>query len=78
MPMHEKSYRSILKSISWRITGSLDTTIVSFIVTGSIKVAASIGFIEVFTKIILYYFHERIWNKIKLGKEEKNDPEYNI
>jgi uncharacterized membrane protein len=75
---NEKSYRSLLKSISWRITGSLDTTLVSFIVTGNFKVAISIGSIEVFTKIVLYYFHERMWNKIKLGKEEKNDPEYNI
>ncbi len=75
--MHEKSYRSILKSISWRITGTLDTILISFIITGSIKVAASIGLVEVFTKMILYYFHERVWNKIKLGKTQE-DPEYNI
>ena len=76
--MNEKSYRSILKSISWRITGTIDTTVISYIVTGSFKVAASIGLIEIFTKMVLYYFHERAWNKINLGREKKNDPEYNI
>jgi len=76
--MHEKSYRSLIKSITWRITGSLDTTIISFLLTGNIKIALSIGGIEIFTKIILYYLHERIWNKIKLGKETKSDIEYNI
>ena len=76
--MSEKSYRSILKAISWRITGSIDTMAISYIITGNLKIAASIGFIEVFTKMVLYYFHERAWNKINIGKESKNEPEYNI
>jgi len=76
--MHEKSYRSILKAVSWRVTGTLDTILISFLITGNFKMAASIGLIEVFTKIVLYYIHERVWNKIKLGKESKSQPEYNI
>ena len=76
--MSEKSYRSILKAISWRITGSIDTMVISYVITGNLKIAASIGFIEVFTKMILYYLHERIWNKVNIGKESKNEPEYNI
>lgn len=75
--MHEKSYRSFLKAVSWRITGTLDTVLISFIISGDIKIAASIGLVEVFTKMTLYYFHERLWNKIKLGKT-KHNPEYNI
>ena len=75
--MHEKSYRSILKAFSWRVTGTIDTMVISYIITGSIKTAASIGFIEIFTKMTFYYIHERIWNKIKLGKSE-HKPEYNI
>ncbi len=78
MKIHEKNYRSLLKSISWRITGSIDTMVVSFIITGSIRTAVSIGGVEVFTKITLYYFHERFWNKIKIGKEVKSEPEYTI
>jgi uncharacterized membrane protein len=73
----EHRYRSIVKSISWRITGSLDTFIVSFIITGKAGVALSISGVEVFTKIILFYFHERIWNKLKFGRK-KVEPEYDI
>ena len=76
--MNEKSYRSILKAISWRITGSIDTIIISFVITGNLKIAASIGFIELFTKMVLYYLHERAWNKINIGRESKNQPDYNI
>lgn len=64
----EKPYRSIAKSVSWRIIGTLDTIIISWIITGTLSVAFSIGVIELFTKMILYFFHERIWNKISWGK----------
>ena len=55
---------SILKSISWRIVGTIDTMIISYIITGNVKVALGIGSIEVVSKMLLYYFHERAWNKI--------------
>ena len=61
----DSSKKSILKAFSWRVLGTLDTIIISYIITGEIKSAISIGGIEVFTKVILYYFHERAWNKIK-------------
>ncbi|MEE9363004.1 MAG: DUF2061 domain-containing protein [Cellulophaga sp.] len=64
----EDSKRSIAKSISWRIIGTLDTIIISWVVTGALTVAMSIGVVELFTKMILYFFHERIWNTIKWGK----------
>lgn len=61
--------RHILKTISWRIVGTIDTMIVSYIITGSIKVGMAIGGFEVFTKMILYYFHERVWYKyVSLGR----------
>lgn len=60
--------RSIAKSISWRIIGTLDTIIISWIVTGTLTLAFSIGFIELLTKMVLYFFHERIWNTIKWGR----------
>jgi len=74
--MQEKAYRSIVKTISWRTVGTLDTIIISYFITGDLGMAAAIGSIEVVTKMILYYFHERVWNKIKLGKVRK--PDYNI
>ena len=64
----EQHRRSFLKAISWRITGSIDTFLISFIVTGTFKLAGTIAATEVLTKVGLYYLHERAWNKIKLGK----------
>ena len=64
----EKPLRSIVKSISWRLIGTLDTILISWIVTGQVKLALSIGVVELFTKMLLYFFHERIWNKINWGK----------
>lgn len=74
----EKPYRSVLKAISWRTLGTLDTVIVSLFITGSLKMAASIGAVELVTKMLLYYFHERAWNKISLGKVTLKEPEYQI
>lgn len=64
----EKPVRSIAKAVSWRILGTLDTILISWIITGQIAMALSIGSIEVVTKMILYFFHERLWNIIKWGK----------
>ena len=61
--MKENKSRSIGKSISWRILASCDTILISYLITGSIAIAATIGSIEVMTKMVLYYFHERAWNK---------------
>ncbi len=72
--IEEKAYRSIVKAVSWRATGTLDTMIISYLITGNLTAAASIGFLEVFTKMVLYYFHERIWSKIKLGLKVKRKP----
>jgi len=55
--------RHILKTISWRIIGTLDTMILSWIITGNWKIGVAIGGVEVVTKMILYYLHERAWYK---------------
>lgn len=60
--------RSFAKAISWRITGSIDTVLLSLIITGSIKIAATIGLTEIVTKSVLYYLHERAWLKIPFGR----------
>jgi uncharacterized membrane protein len=64
----DNHFRSLAKAISWRATGTLDTIAVSFIITGRIKLALSIGCVELFTKVGLYYVHERVWNGIHFGK----------
>jgi uncharacterized membrane protein len=73
----EKHYRSLVKAVSWRCTGTLDTMMISFLITGKIKYAVSIGGVEVFTKIFLYYAHERVWHRIPFGKA-RNAPPYQI
>ena len=55
--------RSLLKTISWRIVGTLDTMLISWIITGSFKWGVAIGSVEVVTKMVLYYLHERAWYK---------------
>ncbi|WP_298237453.1 DUF2061 domain-containing protein [uncultured Algibacter sp.] len=64
----EKPIRSIAKALSWRVVGTLDTLLVSYILTGRISLAASIASVDFVTKLILYFFHERIWNAVKWGK----------
>jgi uncharacterized membrane protein len=64
----EKPLRSFAKSFSWRCIGTLDTLIISYVLTGEIGLATSIASIDFVTKLLLYFFHERIWNHIKWGK----------
>jgi uncharacterized membrane protein len=59
--------RSLAKAISWRITGTIDTMVISLVITGSVKLAATIGLTEVLTKSLLYYLHERAWVRIPYG-----------
>ena len=68
LTMKDKKSRSIGKSISLRILASCDTVLISYLITGSFAIAASIGSIEVLTKMILYYFHERAWNGLAFGR----------
>ncbi|MGN6466328.1 MAG: DUF2061 domain-containing protein [Rhizobiaceae bacterium] len=63
--------RSLAKAISWRVTGSIDTMVLSFVITGSMKFAAAIGLTEVITKSFLYYLHERAWLKIPFGRQPR-------
>lgn len=64
MDKQESHIRSIAKSISWRILGTIDTIIISYLIIGEPIKAFSIGGIEVLTKVTLFYFHERFWLKV--------------
>ncbi len=55
------SKRHIAKTITWRLIGTLDTLIISWIITGKLETGLKIGITELLTKMILYYAHERIW-----------------
>lgn len=76
--MKEKHYRSIVKAVSWRTVGTIDTMIVSYFITGNIVMAVSIGSVEVLTKMALYYLHERAWNKTNFGRIKVVENDYQI
>lgn len=64
----ETHTRSVLKAISWRTLGTLDTFAISWFMTGRIEVAGSIAGLEIITKIAWYYLHERLWASITWGR----------
>jgi uncharacterized membrane protein len=63
--------RSLAKAFTWRATGTADTFIIGWIITGKASTAGLIAGVEVLTKVTLYYFHERAWNKISWGRKNK-------
>ena len=69
---YETKKRSVLKAISWRTWATITTAVIVFIFTGELALAVTVGFLEVFAKMGLYFFHERLWQKIseKWGSEE--------
>jgi uncharacterized membrane protein len=70
----ESHPRSLVKAVSWRILGSLDTFFWSLIMTGSMKVAGSIALFEILSKVFLFYFHERLWDLVPWGRRAAPPP----
>jgi len=60
--------RTIVKTLTWRVTASLTTFIIAWVLTGDLLIGATIGSIEAIAKIFLYYFYETIWNNISWAK----------
>lgn len=67
--MEETRFRAITKALTYRFWQSLNTFIISFIITGKLEMAAAIVSLEVIVKIFVYFWHERIWNMIKWGRK---------
>jgi len=65
--MNETVIRSIVKTISWRFTGSFATFIILYLMTGSLALSGTIAIIQIIANTVLYFIHERIWNKISWG-----------
>ena len=66
--VRDRPIKSLIKAISWRMVGTIDTMVVSYFITGKLVLAISIGGVEVFTKIGLYYLHERAWAQLRWGR----------
>ena len=67
--MTDSTLRSLAKTVSWRITGSSATFLISYLVSGDLTIAGLIALIQLTANTILYFIHERIWNKIYWGRK---------
>ena len=67
--------RHILKTLTWRLVGTIDTVLLAWLISGDPMIGLSIGGVEITTKIVLYYLHERVWYRSKYGviKESSKD-----
>ena len=73
----ETKKRSVAKALSWRIIATIITTVLALAITGQWEFAAAIGLADTSFKFFVYFAHERLWNRINFGREEKQ-PEYMI
>ena len=62
--------RHIAKTITWRIIGTIDTMLLGWLISGDPMIGLKVGGLELFTKMLLYYLHERVWYKSKFGIKE--------
>ena len=67
--MSDTPVRSLAKAVSWRVTGTIDTFLISWVITGQALLASGIALTEIMTKIGLYWMHERVWARVKWGKD---------
>ena len=78
LPKSPSVKRHLAKTITWRIIGTIDTMALGWIITGNPLTGVKIGGLEVMTKMIVYFFHERIWLKLNYGlphRENKSETE---
>jgi uncharacterized membrane protein len=61
--------RSLIKTVTWRVTGSSATFLIAYIMTGNFAIAGVIGIVQLISNSILYFIHERVWNQIKWGRK---------
>ena len=71
----ESRKRHVMKTVSWRMIGTLDTMILSWIISGNPLTGVKIGLVEVVTKMVLYYLHERVWYHVNFGLGSRSKQE---
>ena len=64
--------RHVMKTITWRLIGTVDTILIGWFISGDPLIGISIGSVEIITKMVLYFIHERIWYKINFGVKKTN------
>lgn len=73
-PSHESRWRSLVKAVTWRTLGTIDTIVLAYLFTGNLKVSTAIGLTEVGTKVVLYFLHERAWAHVDRGFASERPP----
>lgn len=63
--------RHLAKTLTWRVIGTVDTMLLAWLISGDPTIGLQVGGIEVFTKMLLYYLHERVWYKFDFGVDKK-------
>ena len=69
--VNDSSKRHIYKTFSWRLVGTMDTLLLSWLITGDFFTGFKISALEVITKMILYFLHEKVWYKFNFGLEKR-------
>ena len=63
--------RHLAKTVTWRVIGTIDTMLLSWLISGDPMIGLKVGGVEVVTKMVLYYLHERVWHKFNFGLDKK-------
>ena len=64
--------RHVMKTITWRLVGTIDTILIGWVISGNPLIGLKIGSVEIITKMVLYYIHERVWYKTNFGVRKKD------
>jgi uncharacterized membrane protein len=74
MDTKQSRIRHLAKTVTWRLVGTVDTILLGWLVSGDATIGLTIGGLEMVTKMVLYYLHERAWFRYgRLGREENDD-----
>jgi adenylylsulfate kinase len=74
----ESHRRSVVKALTWRVTATLVTTLVVYLFTRQVALAMGVGFVDAAIKILAYYLHERLWNRMNFGRRKEAREDYMI
>jgi uncharacterized membrane protein len=66
--MTDSNGRSLVKTLTWRITGSASTFTIAYLITGSFGVSSVIAFVQMGVNTVLYWLHERAWARVSWGR----------
>ena len=74
----ESRKRSILKAVTWRVLATLVTILVVYFVTKEVALSLGVGFIDAAIKVLIYYAHERVWDRARFGRRKGIKEDYTI